>query len=398
MKVLQVCSKVPFPAKDGGCLAMLNMAEMLHLKNFEVKILAMETLKHPYPEEGFPKQFIQNYQPETVFVDTSVSPIKALLNLIFSKRSFHLVRFENKNFEEKLLRILKEFDPDFVLLDSLFSCGYIKTIRSSSKAKIVYRAHNIEHIIWQEIALKTKSFFKKIYLKIQSKRLKQEELALINNCEAIIAITQKDNHFFKLFFPGKKCITIPFTINLSAYEAYHNFNEKSLFFIGAMDWYPNLEGIRWFIDKVWDKVLLKHPTAILNIAGKAMPEELKNLEKKQVFNFGEVEHAKSFMEKYPIMIAPIFSGGGLKIKIVEAMAMGKIIICNPQAATGIDAKDKESILLANSADDFIEIINHCFANMGTQKKIGEQARIVIQQQFDLSTKANELSHFMKTIQ
>lgn len=397
MRVLQLCSKVPFPAKDGGCLAMLNLAEMLHMYGAEVKILAMETQKHPVPKEGFPLAWKQKFNPETCFVDTRINLTKAIKNLFFSQRSFHIVRFENTAFEIKLKEIIKKFKPDVVIFDSLFTCSYIDVVKANSTAKIVYRAHNIEHFIWKEIANKTASFFKKNYLNIQSQRLKEEEMLMLNKCDAIIAITGKDHDFFQHHFASKPKFTLPFTIDLSQYNFTKSTTEKAVFFIGAMDWYPNLEGVNWFIDKVWNKVLIKHPTAKFYLAGKSMPDNLKHLESINVFNLGEVDDAKAFMEKYPIMVAPIFSGGGLKIKIVEAMALGKIVICNPQAATGIEAKSFEHLLLANSSNEFIELLDGCFSNFNQHIHIGANARELISKQFDLKINALALDSFLKSI-
>ena len=277
MKVLQLCSKVPYPAKDGGCLAMLNLADMLHDNGFEVRILAIETHKHPAPINDYPEVFKNKFNPESVFIDTKARLINAFSNLFLSNDSYHLVRFRNKDFAQKLIQVLNSYKPDIVVLDSLFTCGYIEEIKSNSNAKIIYRAHNIEYVIWQEIAIKTRSFLKKKYLSIQSQRLKKEELQLISQCDGILAITIKDTDFFKAHFASKKLMNLPFTIDITAYNSKNEYLEKAIFFIGAMDWYPNLEGVKWFIDKVWSQVFKQHPTAKFYIAGKAMPEELKKL-------------------------------------------------------------------------------------------------------------------------
>jgi glycosyltransferase involved in cell wall biosynthesis len=128
-----------------------------------------------------------------------------------------------------------------------------------------------------------------------------------------------------------------------------------------------------------------------------MPDELKKLEERNIINLGEVADAKKFMEKFPIMVAPIFSGGGLKIKIVESMAMGKIVVCNTEAATGIPITDKKNVLLANSSAAFIEFINCCFENLKEQNQIGKNARILIEEYFSCEKKGKELELFLKSI-
>lgn len=397
MKVLQLCSKVPYPAKDGGCLAMLNLADMMHNSGFKVKILAIETHKHPAPVNGYPSDFEKKFEPESVYIETKTSIFKALFNLLFTHESYHLSRFKHPNFTNKLIEILKSHKPDIVVLDSLFTAGYIHEIRAYSKAKIIYRAHNIEFLIWQEIGQNTSSFFRKYYLKLQSSRLQSEEMQLIQSCQAILAITIKDFDFFSNHFAQKQAMILPFTVDLRQYVTRQNLNQKAIFFIGAMDWYPNLEGVKWFINQVWDAVLKQHPDAVFYIAGKAMPEELKNLNQKNIINLGEVPDARKFMENYPMMVAPIFSGGGLKIKIIEGMAMGKIVVCNAQAASGIPVSDKVNILLAESSKDFIDIINDCFKNLMQKSDIGKNARLLIDDYFNTEKKSEELALFMKSL-
>jgi glycosyltransferase involved in cell wall biosynthesis len=125
-----------------------------------------------------------------------------------------------------------------------------------------------------------------------------------------------------------------------------------------------------------------------------MPEDLTQLEDKNIINFGEVPDAKKFMENYPIMVAPIFSGGGLKIKIIEAMAMGKIVVCNPEAASGIPATHQQNILFANSSQDFIILINDLFSKIAQPNNIGNNARLLIEENFNDTNKAKELRLFL----
>lgn len=397
MIVLQLCNKVPYPPVDGGSLAMLNMAELLIQKDIEVKMLCMETYKHPLPEQGFSEFMINQYQPQTVFVDTKIKPLNLLFNFFFSTQSYIFSRFKSKAFNNKLKTLLHHYQPDIVLLDSLFVGSTISTIKENSKAKIIYRAHNIEFEIWSNNSKRSSNYLKKIYLNIQSKRLRAEETKIINDVDGIITITADDLNFIRQIAPSKKLINIPFTIDISKYRAEPNFNKKALFFIGAMDWIPNLEGIKWFIRNVWDKVLIHHPETVLYIAGKAMPNELMNYKDKNIINMGLVDDAKEFMTIAPIMIAPIFSGGGLKIKMIEAMALKRIIISTSFAAKGINVKNNYDILMADSADMFVENINQCLSHPNEFALLCNNAYNKAATDFNTKIKADELEKFLSSV-
>jgi glycosyltransferase involved in cell wall biosynthesis len=388
---------VPSPPKDGGCMAMLNMAETLHLIGADVKMLAMDTHKHPLMNNAYSEDFKLKFNPESIAIDTRITAKKAITNLLFSKRSYHLVRFECKAFTDKVIELLNTFQPDMVLLDSLYTCGYINTIRTHSKAKIIYRAHNVEYLIWDTIAKQTNQALKKYYLNIQSRRLQKEEMQMIALCDAVIAITEKDHQFFSLHFPKKKILTFPFTVDLRQYPVNDDYRTQALFFIGAMDWHPNLEAVQWFLEKVWPAVTKKYGDVKFYIAGKAMPLSLKKDVHQHVINMGEVDDAGKFIFGFPMMVAPLFSGGGLKIKMIEAMASGKVVICTSKAAEGIKAIDGTHLLIAETAEAFVQKIDDCLNGKINLKGIGENARKLIDSHFGIASKAITIQTFLQSV-
>jgi glycosyltransferase involved in cell wall biosynthesis len=397
MKVLQLCSKVPYPPKDGGCAAMMNMAEIFYLMGAEVKMLSMETHKHPFLQAALTDELQKKFSPESVAVDTRIKAGKALYNLFFTKRSYHLVRFESEAFTTHLTKLLKTFQPDVVLLDSLYTGGYNAQIRAHSKAKIIYRAHNVEFQIWEAVASQTGSMLKKKYLGIQSHRLRHEEIKIIESCDGIISITERDHEFFSRYFPHKKILTLPFTVDISNYTFNQHAETKSIFFIGAMDWFPNVEAAQWLIEKVWPAVSAKHTDAKFYIAGKAMPETLQHHLPKNIINMGEVEDAAAFMAEHAIMLAPLFSGGGLKIKMIEAMASGKVVICTSKAAEGIEAIDGTHLLIAETAEAFVQKIDDCLNGKINLKGIGENACKLIDSHFGIASKAKTIQTFLQSV-
>src|SRR5580693_8877194 len=119
MKILQVCNKVPFPPKDGGCIAMNNITQGLIEQGHKVKVLAINTEKHFTDIETLPNEYRSKTNMEAVFIDTKVKVIPAFLN-IFTNESYNISRFYSKEFEEKLINILKNETFDIVQLESLY--------------------------------------------------------------------------------------------------------------------------------------------------------------------------------------------------------------------------------------------------------------------------------------
>ena len=381
MKILQICSKPPFPYKDGGTLAMHVLTEGLIKAGAEIKVMAISTPKNLVTREELPEYYKKSVDPQIIYIDTSVKIIPAILNL-FHSGSYNIQRFYSKKFEERLIQILKENNFDIIHLETLWVTPYIAAIRKYSKAKIILRSQNVEFKIWERLAEITGNPLKKAYFNLLGKRLKKYEISMLNNYDAIAAITPEDaNEFLKLGCT-KPVIHIPFGINSQDYMPSVPGAEISLFSIGAMDWLPNLESVKWFLDNVWQKINNIHPFLKFYIAGRNMPPVVKELKIPGVIVAGEVPDAKEFIRSKSIMVVPLFSGGGMRIKIIEGMALGKTIISTSIGAEGINYRKNSDILIADTAEEFITMINKCIADIGFAKSVGENARKVIEDHYD----------------
>ena len=171
MKILQICNKPPYPAVDGGAIAMNNTTQGLISNGYEVKVLAISTAKHPVNIESLPEDYLVSTKFESVFIDTSIKLKDAFINL-FSSKSYNIERFISNDFTKKLIETLEKEKFDIIIIESLFVAPYITAIKKISKAKIVLRAHNVEYKIWERISSNTKNPIKKTYLSLLAKRLK----------------------------------------------------------------------------------------------------------------------------------------------------------------------------------------------------------------------------------
>ena len=196
MNILQLCNKIPFPPKDGGCIAMNNLTQGLITEGHSVKVFVINTQKHFTAIEKLPLDYRSKTKIEGVFVDTEIKVTTAFFNL-FTNKSYHTQRFYSKLFETKLIEILEKENFEIVQLESLYMSIYVDTIRKYSKAKIVLRAHNVEHKIWERAAQLIQTPLKKTYLKLLATRLKQYELNSLQTFDAIATITKEDELYFK---------------------------------------------------------------------------------------------------------------------------------------------------------------------------------------------------------
>lgn len=400
MKILQVCLKPPLPAKDGGCIAINNITNGLIKEGHEVHVISVVTHKHPLIKEAYSKEYLESTQFESVFIDTRLNLIDAFSNLI-TQDSYNISRFFSPDFDRALINKLEKEHYDLVHLESLFMTPYVDTIRRVCKAKIVLRSHNLEYLIWERMANSANNKAKKAYLKYLAKQLKEYELRILNKVDGIAAISSLDAKKYQKLGCKTPLRTIPFGINTNLYQASQYNNETkepfSIFHLGAMDWAPNQEGINWFLQIIWPKLKKEFPELPFYIAGRGMEHWKPSLEDSQVKLIGEVEDAQSFITSKGIMIVPILSAGGIRVKIIEGLALQKTIVSTSIGAEGIDVKHGDNILIANSPDDFYKAIKKALTNTKWTNKIGENAEHYARTHFNNEQICKQLVQFYQSL-
>ena len=381
MKILLLCNKPPYPAFEGGPMAMNSIITGLLEAGHQVKILAINSEKYNVKASDIPEEYRQKTGIELIDVDLTVRPLKAFLNL-FSKKSYHVERFISDDFKKRLTEVLKKEQFDVVQLEMLFMAPYVETIREHSKAMIVLRAHNVEHKIWERIAKETKVFFKRWYINHLAKTLKEYELNTLETVDGIAAITRKDAAFFRKYC-SKPIIDIPYGVYPEEFKPKYEFEGKPKFYhIGSMNWMPNEEGIRWFIDEVLPKTVEKVPDFVYHLAGRSMPEWLTTMKDPHIDVVGEVPDAKAFVANHDVAIVPLLSGSGIRIKIIESMAMGKTVITTRVGAEGILYDEEVNIIIAENKAKMVEAIRSLDENPQNAVRIGQAARKLVEETYD----------------
>jgi len=354
---------------------MNNVTQGLIEAGHSLKLIAVNPPKHHISLSDLPSEYINKTGIQLVFVDTDIKLIDALLNL-FRRKSYHIERFISKEFREKLADILRHETFDIIQVESIFLMGYLQTLRRYSSAKVVLRAPNIEFIIWKRMTSQETNPLKKAYLALLTKSLQKWELEQINRADAVYTVTINDMDFFKEKGCIKPITYIPTGIDITKKTEldFSHVEFPSLFHIGALDWLPNQEAVQWFLKNVWVKVHTQYPDLKFYLAGRNTPQWIFNLNMPNIEVIGEVADAGEFISSKSIMLVPLISGSGMRVKIIEGMMLGKTIISTSVGVEGIIHKNKENILIADTPEEFYKAIVRCISDREFCEKIGRNAR------------------------
>lgn len=391
MKVLQLCNKPPYPSVDGGTMAMDSITSGLLCEGCEVKVLTVETDKHPVRRELIPAEYLEQTGLESVYIDLRVKPLPAIFAMLCGE-SYHVKRYVSEAFAAKLRGILEKETFDIVHVESIFLTPYVPLIRKYSDAKIILRAHNVEHLIWRQVAQSCTNSLKRWYLKHLSLTLRAYELEHLNDYDGVVCITKNDAEVFRQAGCRKPVVSIPFGVDSGEVPSVE-VEPDSLFHIGAMDWLPNQESIRWLLEEVWPVVHREVPQAKLYLAGRKMPSQWMNATIEGVSVIGEVPDAMYFIGSKKINVVPLLSGSGIRVKIIEAMSIGKTVITTTVGAQGIDYTDGENILIADTPEQFARQIKRCLDDDAFCSRVGEAAAQLVADQYDRKKLAEKLIEF-----
>lgn len=392
MKILQLCKKFPYPLKDGESIAVNTLSRPLHNLGCEVSLLAMNTHKHYFQEDAYPEALSHYQDIIKVPVDSRVKPTDAFLNL-FSRESYHISRFVSPAFRQQLIELLRSNTFDLIQLETPYLAPYIPTIRQYSDALVAMRAHNVEHEIWERIAENTAFLPRRWYLKYLANKLRRYEARQLQQYDMLVAITQRDLERFRKLGYQKAAAVAPIGICSDAYQPdYSSYRRPlSISFIGSLDWMPNQEGLLWFLSQVWEPLARKYPELELHIAGRNTPAGWETkLAGNQVFIHGEVPDAAQFINGHSLMAVPLLSGSGMRAKILEGMALGRVVLTTSVGLEGIAARPGKEVLLADTAEQFIRQIEHCCLQGQQMESMGRRARNFVTAQYDSQAIARRL--------
>jgi glycosyltransferase involved in cell wall biosynthesis len=376
MRILQICPRVPWPPHDGGRVAMLQLTRGLTHAGATVDVAALNQQKFFVD----PLEAAAALAPaglETVEIDTS-DYVGALLRM--RRAPLLVARFYSRELERLLQRLAPRYDV--IQLEGQFLLPYVPAIRAVTRAPIVLRAQNVEFRIWERLGARVLAW-----------SLRRWEIAHLNDCDALLPIAEEDARDFRALGAAKPALIVPCGVE-PAPPSEQETDPYRCYFIGSMLYRPNQEAVRWLADEVWPRVIAREPRAQLTIAGSAFPASLRaHLEARGIEVAADVPDLRAFAAPFRTMLAPLFSGSGMRIKVLEAMAQGKAVIATTLGAGGIEVTPGENILIADDPAAFADHVIRCMHDEALAQRIGTAARTLATTRYDSDAIARRLLAF-----
>ena len=391
MRILLLTPRLPWPAIDGGRIAMSRLAQSLVRAGADVEILSLNPRKHRVAEAA-----ASSVPLHAVDIDTS-RMLGPALSALAHDTPFVVERFVSGEFREALRMTLRRFEPDIVQIESPFLLPYAGSVRAEKRARVVLRSLNVEFRIWESLARNERSPLRRFALRRVASSLSQYEMKHLDTPDAIVPICAADGEDFRRLGCTLPMHVAPCGVTLS--DLPDDAPEPlRVGFIGSLEFRPNQEAVEWIVDELWPRVMDRTPAARLSIGGSAPPGWLRRRARRQGIDFhGYVDNAERFLRRMSAVIAPLFAGGGMRIKVLEAMAMSRPVVATTLGAAGMEVEHGRNIVIADDATAFADGVVRLLREPDTAARIGSAARATVAARYDSDTIARSLLGFYASL-
>lgn len=353
MKVLFLTPRYPYKVDGGGLLKTKRMIDFLS-NNCEVKVVSLGLGNETKSEEV---NRIEYPLPFEVYSPSLVNLFKSYIKNI----PLSLVRNYSKNLSDEISLLIDWADVVFV--DHFIMFQYMP---KEINKRVVLHQHNAEFKIWERTADKERNFFKKFALYLESFRIKKFEKSICNQSDLIFAAPNDKLALSELgISPSKIKITYHLGDDGLLNYPISNFStlNNDVVFLGNLSWNPNIDGIFWFLNEVWSKVLLSRPCSNIYIIGNVSCEIKEKLESfSNVKVCGFVDDLNDVLSHCKVFISPLRFGSGMKVKNITALYKGMPIVTTTIGAEGIDLEDGKNAYITDDPDVFSDSVLNLFDN------------------------------------
>ncbi len=347
----------------------------------QTSLFALNTSKHhvDLPIEDSYFERLDTFQ--TTYLDNSLKPASAISNLL-GRQSYVLSRFISKEVIESLSKCIEELQPDVVQFETLSMAYYIAILKTRfQRVQMVYRMHNVEYEIWETLATES-SYIKKKYLNLNVSRLRKEEKLILEAADKVLCISAADAQWVELHIPEKIKRVYPFAIDVHDFEITPQKN-INFYHLGSMDWQPNIDAMNWWITDIWPR-FTKAEEFPFYMAGRYLKPSMYDTSNLRGVNIvGEVESIDSFLKDKSVLVVPLRSGSGMRIKILEAIQRGILVISTSLGLSGISGKNGTHFLVADTAEDFLTQMNKVCNQPNLIQEIAENAKKLVRDKYNL---------------
>ena len=375
MRILQISPQIPFPQSDGGKVGIFNLTRQLALRGHRITLAALD-VHNP-----------ADVQPLLQFCEliriphSNKNSVPGAIRNLLSDIPYNISKYESDPLEQRLRTLLARESFDVVHIDHLHMARYGLMCRELGGMPIVLREHNVESVIMERFRTVAKSRVLRYWLEDQIERIRRYEAEMAGTFDACCMITRKDEEVIKKLQPRARTYLIPAGIE----ERYFTRSRVSkiplsIALVGDFEWGPSKDALDWFISGILPKILATIPQMRVFLVGKNIPGGMNRIGSHVVVR-GLVPDFKEELQQYQMLAVPLRVGGGIRLKILESVAMGVPVVSTSVGCEGIGVVHGKHLLIADTEEAFAAQIGKLSTNPRLADELTRNAKALVHRKY-----------------
>jgi sugar transferase (PEP-CTERM/EpsH1 system associated) len=381
MKILWVKAGGLYPLDTGGKIRSYHILRELALRH-EVTVFTFYGAHADDAHNHLAGLFSQVLcVPLTLPVKGSLGQFLDYARNFFSSQPYNISRYCRPEVKHRLADLLQRRSYDVILCDFAFAGGVIPWDHPTPK---VLFAHNVEALIWERHYQMARNPLWKVVCWREFRAVAQAEQTYLKRADHVLTVSATDRDWFANIVDSSRITVVPTGVDIDFFQpVYGPELPNRLVFTGSMDWEPNEDAVLYFLDKIFPQIQRQIPESTFWVVGRHPSARLRHQGDRShgVRVTGSVEDVRPFMRDASIFVVPLRIGSGTRLKIFEAMAMGKAVVSTSVGAEGLPVQHGKHIILADNAEDFARMVVGLLRDPEGRERLGRAARQLVAEKY-----------------
>ena len=389
MHILFITTKVPLPLIDGHSLRTYNLLKHV-AQQHDVHLLSFVKFQDEYNYLEELEAICRSVELIDLPENTSkVASLQTVVASLIKQKAYVISKYDNSRMRRAIRKILGTYEIDIVHLDMLPLAVYLD---ETEEHMTLLNEHNVESALLARRVESESNLLYKMFYVWQQKWLEKFERQAVKQVTHVVSCSDIDKKILEELSPTTPVTTVPNGVDTAFFAPLPEVASQnhSLVFVGGLNWFPNLDALRWFDQSVLPEMIKKWPKVILHVIGTTVDVEWKHPD--NIVCHGRVDDVRPYMAKATLFVVPLRIGGGTRLKILNALSMGNVVVSTKIGAEGLGTIDGEHIVIADDACEFAFAVDKYFQNADERKQISLKARLFVEENYEWETIGDKLKN------
>ena len=382
MRILLLSPWLPWPPHDGGRIRVLETLRFLAARH-QVTLLTHVSSQAERQHVDALRGLCESVEVRFVGADRLHRIGRVALGLLQGYPVIQSIYYSRERAD--LLRKLSADDRfDIIQIEFSMIARYARAISSRCTAKRVLSTHNIESQRFEREIPLSRWGLRRLALMINGWMFPAWEQRSLQQFDGAVAVSEHDRDWLRRHLPGGMVGFVPNGVDCSYFQPNPTDGVgASLVFTGVMDYPPNVDAVLWFVGEVFPRLRARFPELRFDIVGaRPSPQVLALQDRAGVTVTGEVPDVRPFVRKAAAFVVPLRSGGGTRLKILQAMALGCPVISTRIGAEGLDVAHDQTLLFADEGTEFLKQLERLLESHDLRQRIVHQGRDLVTRRYE----------------